>query len=85
MATRNIKCIAHDLLPLSGAISELGSIISELLNNIQAHAVFDNPALEQYFLECCHASQNLTVTARLMKGYVDMINEEADREGVTKE
>lgn len=82
---RNIKRIAHDLLPLSGAVIELGAIISEILDNIETHAVFDDQEIKKYFDECRNASKKLTTTATLIKKYIDAVNKEADRDGITKD
>jgi len=82
---RNIKRIAHDLLPLSEAVTELGSIISTLLDALQNHISFDDPKAKKYFDECNKASEKLALSAQLIKKYINTVNEEADNEGITKD
>lgn len=81
---RTIKRIAHDLLPLSGAVTELGSIISVQLDAMENYAAFD-PAVEKYFNECRTASEKLATSAKLIKKYLEEVNNEADREGISKD
>ena len=82
--SRNIKRIAHDLLPLSGAISELSVIISQLLNAIETHTSFDDDKAKKYFEECLNASEKMALSAKLVRDYILEINEEADKEGINK-
>jgi hypothetical protein len=82
---RNIKKIAHDLLPLSDAISELSAIISQLLNAIEAYASFDDDKAKKYFEECSNASEKMALSAKLVRDYVLEVNEEADKEGINKD
>lgn len=82
---RTIKRIAHDLSPLSSAVNELGAIISELMDAIQNHIVFDDPKMKIYFDECRQASQKLALSANLINDYINEIHEEADREGIDKD
>lgn len=83
--TRNIKRIAHDLMPLSDAVTELSSIISQLLNAVKPHAKFDDIKASKYFDECTKASQKLAISAKLIRDYVEEVNEEADKEGILKD
>jgi hypothetical protein len=82
---RTTKRIAHDLIPLSDAVTELSSIISQLLNAIEPHATFDSQQTQQYFNECSKASEKLAISAKLIKEYVKEVNNEADKEGITKD
>lgn len=84
MAT-NIKKVAHDLLPLSEAVSELSAIISELLNAIEPSTAFETNEAATYFIECVNASKKLAVSAELIRKYVQKINYEADKEGMLKD
>lgn len=81
---RNIKRIAHDLIPLSDAATELSSIISELLHAVKPHVQFDNHKAAEYFEECTKASQNLAISTKLIKSYIQEVNNEADKEGIVK-
>ena len=81
---RNIKKIAHDLLPLSDAVTELSLIISQLLEALRLHATFDSPQTNKYFSECANASQKLAISAKLIRSYVKEVNNEADKEGILK-
>jgi hypothetical protein len=83
--TRNIKKIAHDLLPLSEAITELSLIISQLLNTIKPHAKFDDVQSATYFDNCTEASLKLTTSAELIRTYIQKVNDEADKEGLSKD
>ena len=82
---RNIKRIAHDLLPLSDAVTELSSIISQLLEAIQPHTSFDDPSASKYFEECTKASEKLALSSQLIRKCVQEINDEADNEGISKD
>ena len=82
---RSIKRIAHDLIPLSDAATELSNIITQLLNAIAPHTHFDNLTIDKYFKECLQASAKLATSSRLIKEYVHEVNEEADREGILKD
>lgn len=83
--SRNIKRIAHDLIPLSDAATELSSIITELLAAIKPRANFDNSKTEEYLEECLKASKNLAISTKLIKSYIQEVNDEADREGIVKD
>lgn len=82
---RSIKRIAHDLLPLSDAITELSSVISELLTVIKPHAQFNMDKAANYFDNCAHASEKLTTSAKLIRDYIQEVNAEADKEGISKD
>lgn len=82
---RNIKRIAHDLIPLSDVVTELSSIISQLLSAVRPHTQFDDPKASKYFDECTKASKKLADSAKLIREYIQKVNEEADREGITKD
>ncbi len=82
---RNIKRIAHDLIPLSDAATELSAIISELLNAIKPHVQFSDHKAAEYFQECAKASQNLAISTKLIKNYIQEVDDEADREGIVKD
>ncbi|MCK4608852.1 MAG: hypothetical protein KAT71_05190 [Gammaproteobacteria bacterium] len=82
---KNIKKIAHDLLPLSNAITELSSIISQLLNAINPHANFDDKNAKKHLEECSEASEKMALSARLIREYVEKLNNEADIAGITKD
>ncbi|OGT30385.1 MAG: hypothetical protein A3E87_01490 [Gammaproteobacteria bacterium RIFCSPHIGHO2_12_FULL_35_23] len=81
---RSIKKIAHDLIPLSDAVTELSSIISQLLEAVKPYAQFENSKASQYFDECAKASQKLAISSKLIREYVQEVNNEADREGISK-
>lgn len=81
---RNIKKIAHDLIPLSDAATELSAIICELLFAIKPNIQFNHHKAAQYFDECSEASKKLAVSTKLIKTYLQGINQEADREGIVK-
>ena len=82
---RNIKRIAHDLIPLSDSVTELTSMISELLSAVESYTKFDNTKASNYFTECLRASKKLAISAKLIKEYVQQVNSEADREGILKD
>lgn len=82
--TKNIKQIAHDLLPLSDATTELSGLITKLLEAVKPHATFDEAKAEQYFNECINASQKMTISAKLIREYVQETNAEADKAGIQK-
>lgn len=82
--SKNIKRIAHDLMPLSDASKELSKIISQLMRSIKSHAKFDDPKACEYFAECIEASEKLAISTTLIKSYIQEVNDEADREGIIK-
>lgn len=82
---RTIKKIAHDLSPLSDAVTELSSIISQLLNAVKSHTQFDDPKAKDYFDECTIASEKLAISAKLIRDYVHEVDNEADKEGISKD
>lgn len=82
---RNTKRIAHDLTPLCDAVTELSAIISQLLEAVKPHAKFDDAKASKYFDECTKASQKMAVSAKLIREYIQDINDEADREGIIKD
>lgn len=82
---RSIKKIAHDLLPLSGAISELSSIVAQLLGAIRPAVEFNDPKVDGFFEESMEALDKLTLSANLIKKYILEVDEEADRDGIKKE
>ncbi|NNM59443.1 MAG: hypothetical protein HKM04_06460 [Legionellales bacterium] len=82
---RNIKRIAHDLIPLSDAVTELSTIISQLLDAIKPHAQFDDQNIIKYFDECVKASQKMALSSQLIKQYVHEVDKEADRERILKD
>lgn len=82
--TKNIKQIAHDLLPLSDAITELSGLITELLEAVKPHSTFDEVKADQYFNECITASKKMTISAKLIREYVQETNAEADKAGIEK-
>ena len=81
---RNIKRIAHDLIPLADATTELSTVISELLSAIEPHIQFDDGKAESYFQECIEASQKLAISATLVRKYISDVNHEADSQGIFK-
>lgn len=81
---RTIKKVAHDLAPLSDVVSELSSLISELLESVKPQATFSNDKISEYFDECLSATQKLAISAKLIRHYIDEVNEEADREGISQ-
>lgn len=82
---RTIKKIAHDLLPLSDAVTELSAIVAQLLHVIEQHASFSEETTKQYFYQGIKALDKLTLSADLIKTYLHELNEEADREGISKD
>lgn len=82
---RTIKKVAHDLLPLSDAVTELGKIVSQLLHAIKQHATFDDEMTTHYFDQGIKALDKLAISADLIKTYLCEINDEADREKILKE
>ncbi len=82
---RTIKKIAHDLLPLSDVTSELSLLISQLLAAVKPHASLTDSKAAEYFDECAKAAQNLAVSAKLIREYIEEVNSEADSEGIVKE
>jgi hypothetical protein len=82
---RNTKRIAHDLIPLSDAVSELSSLISEFLSAIKPHARFENPKAPKYFDDFAQATIKLAISARLIRKYIQEVDNEADREGIIKD
>lgn len=83
--TRTIKKVAHDLLPLSDAVTELSTIISQLMHVIKSHATFDDDKVTVYFDQSIKALDKLVLSADLIKTYLHEINEEADRNGISKD
>ncbi|MFN7098667.1 MAG: hypothetical protein ACK4PR_14095 [Gammaproteobacteria bacterium] len=82
---RTIKKVAHDLSPLSEAVTELSAIILQLLTAVKPHVQFDDPSISKYFDECIKASGKLAISAKLIKGYVCEVNDEADKENILKD
>ena len=82
---RNIKKIAHDLFPLCDAVTELSSLITELLSNIKPHINFVKDNSLQYFSACEKASQKLSLSAQLIRKYIVEVNNEADKKGISKD
>ncbi len=80
---RTIKRISHDLIPLSDAISELSSIISDLLSAVKPQAQFSSNKAFEYFNECVTASEKLALSARLVGVYLQEVDKEANRGGIT--
>ena len=83
--TKNIKRIAHDLTPLSDAITELSALTLELLNAIKPHTSFDDSKVAGHFDQCELAMQKLAISAKLIRTYVQEVHTEADREGILKD
>lgn len=81
---RTIKKIAHDLLPLSDAVTELSAIVAQLLHAIEQHATFDDSSTTHYFTQGIKALDKLTLSADLIKTYLHELNDEADRENIPK-
>jgi tRNA uridine 5-carbamoylmethylation protein Kti12 len=81
---RTIKKIAHDLLPLSDAITQLSDIISQQLESLNNLVEFKDPRIKEYFQECINAQQKMAASARLVREYVIEVNQEADSEGIAK-
>jgi len=79
------KKIAHDLLPLTDTVTELSTILSQLLLMIKPHAKFDSPQASNYFDEFSEALNGLTLSIGLMKKYVSDVNIEADNNGIAKD
>ena len=82
---RNLKQIAHDLIPLSDAATELSAVISELLSGVKPFAQFDNAKAAASFNDCTKAAQKLAISTKLIKEYVQQVNSEADRENIFKD
>ena len=82
---RTVKKVAHDLLPLSDVVTELSTIVSQLLHAVKPHAQFDNVKAGRYFDECAEASDKLAISANLIKKYVHEINEEVDNNNSLKD
>ena len=82
---KTIKKVAHDLLPLSDAVTELSSIISQLLEAIEPHATFHEETAKKYFSDCRGASQKLTISSKLIREYIQELHVEANQEGIVKD
>ena len=82
---RTIKRISHDLIPLSDAVSELSLLVTGLLEAVQDQLVSENSKVKGYLEECTLASQNLALSAQLIKRYIVEVDEEADRNGITED
>lgn len=82
---KTIKKVAHDLLPLSDAVTELGKIVAQLLHAIKQHATFDDDMTTHYFDQGIKALDKLAISADLIKTYLHELNEEADKDGIDKD
>lgn len=75
---KNTKQIVHDLQPLASVISELSTIISDMLDNIETHTRYDDSKIKDYFIECNDAVKKLSSTSILVKKYIENISAEVN-------
>ncbi len=82
---RTIKKISHDLMPLSFATAETASIVWEALKKLETHLQFDKKEVKECYNMCLSACEKMTLSVHMLKDYVVSVDQEAEREGITKE
>jgi hypothetical protein len=58
--------------------------MSQLLNTLVPCVKFDNSEAKRYFSECSNACEKMSLSAKLIRKYIEDVHNEADKEGITK-
>lgn len=77
---KDTKKIVHDLTPLSGVVSELSSLILELLTLVKDQITFDDDVAAEHFSSCLIATEKLAISTDLIKLYIENLKQETDEQ-----